>query len=158
MDDKVLVALIGGLFGLVSGAFGTYVSAILKFRKELETEFDKEIRKERIRTYLKLWQLLVVLARYDRPGPLDAARLEKLSVEMRTWFFEDGGIYLSDRARDSYFALKKKLPLVVEASRQREGQALEEQEVNQLVEAASLLRAHLTKDLGTRRSPPVADN
>ena len=158
MDNTILVAVISGLFGLISGGFGTYLGAILKYRKELESAFDREIRKERIRVYPKLWQLLDVFARYDAPAPLDATRLETISVSMRAWFFEDGGIFLSDRARDSYFALKKNLRFVVEASHKRGTSALQDDEVKQLIESASLLRAHLTKDLGTRRSPAVASD
>jgi hypothetical protein len=153
MEEKVLAAVIGGLFGIV----GTYVAAILKFRKDLEADFDKEIRKERIQEYPKLWRLLELLAKYDRPDPVTPAHLADLSVAMRKWFFDGGGIYLSDRARESYFALKRQLQKVAHSSRQQSDQAIDEQEAGKLVQAASLLRAHLTRDLGTRRTPAIAD-
>jgi hypothetical protein len=41
---------------------GTYLAAIQKFRKDLESEFDKELRKERISAYMKLWQKLKLLS------------------------------------------------------------------------------------------------
>lgn len=158
MGKEVIIALIGGFFGLVSGAVATYVTAILKYRKELEAEFDKEIRKERMRAYPELMRCLDVLARYDRPGPLNGESLANLSIAMRKWFFESGGILLSDLTRHAYFALKEDLQRIVTSSRQRDGQTVEPGEENALITAASLLRAHLAKDLGTRRSPPVADS
>jgi hypothetical protein len=41
---------------------GTYLAAVQKFRKELEAEFDKELRKERICAYLDLWPELQILS------------------------------------------------------------------------------------------------
>lgn len=157
MNTTIVVAVLTGSFGLVSGALVAYVSAILKFRKELESEFDKEIRKERMRVYQELWGHLEILARYDRPAPLTAQSLQDLSVAMRTWYFESGGILLSEQARRSYFALKEELRLAVENARaQGDGDA--GADASTLVPAASLLRAHLTKDLGTRRSPALPDS
>lgn len=142
-EKEILAAVIGGLFGIVA----TYVAAVLKYRKDLEATFDTEIRRERIREYPKLWRLLELLAKYDRPGRVTAERLADLSKEMRAWFFHGGGIYLSDQARDGYFALKAELQKV----------AGEPPPIDELVKAASLLRAHLTRDLGTRRTPALAD-
>jgi len=105
--------LIGGLLGFLT----TYVTAVYKFRKELEAEWDKEIRKQRMRTYPQLMRCLDVLARYDRPLPLNAETLANLSVSMRKWFFEVGGILLSDGTRKSYFDLKEGLSVTVSALR-----------------------------------------
>lgn len=157
MHNTVIVAIITGLFGLISGAMVVYVGAILKYRKELEAEFDKEIRKERIQVFPELWRHLDVLARYDRPGPLDVERLRDLSIKMRKWYFESGGMFLSDRARESYFDLKERILRLLESTHERGDHASVETEAA-LIQSASLLRAHLMRDLGTRRSPAVADS
>jgi hypothetical protein len=99
-------ALITGLIGLASGAILAYLGAILKFRKDLEAEYDKDLRNKRMEAYKDLWSHLQVLARYDRPKPLNRQTLEELTVAMREWYFEIGGLYLSEEARKSYFDLK----------------------------------------------------
>jgi hypothetical protein len=158
MNHELTVAIITGVLGLISGAVVAYLGAVVKYRKELEAEFDKELRKERIRTYPELWRHLELLARYDRPAPLDVTHLHELSVSMRKWYFETGGIFLSEQTRDSYFDLKERLRLR-RSYRGPEGDGDPgEAKAQELVRAASLLRAHLTRDLGTRRSSPVADS
>ena len=142
--------------GLLVGFAGTYFGAVVKYRKDLETEFDREIRKERIRTYAELFQHTDLLARYDRPAPLDNAHLHDLSVAMRKWYFECGGMFLSEETRKIYFDLKDILRDSIDLSPDK--RAVELTDPKQLIGAASLLRAALTKDLGTRRSPPLPDS
>ncbi len=99
MNTTIVVAVLTGAFGLISGAVVAYLSAIIKFRKDLESEFDKEIRKDRMAAYQELWGYLEVLARYDRPAPLTIQCAQDLAVSMRTWYYAQGGILLSERAR-----------------------------------------------------------
>ena len=58
--------LLNPLFAvIITGAIsilGTYLAAIQKFRKDLEAEFDKELRKERISAYSDLWGKLKKLS------------------------------------------------------------------------------------------------
>jgi hypothetical protein len=37
------------------GILGTYLAAIQKYRKDLEAEFDKNLRSDRIKAYTNLW-------------------------------------------------------------------------------------------------------
>lgn len=158
MDKTFAIALTTGALSALIGAASAYVGAILKYRKDLESEFDKSIRDERIRTYPKLWRQLELLARYDRPAPLDLTHLQELSVSMRKWYFECGGIFLSESTRGSYFDLKDRIRNAIESLSREDDVQSHEGNVPELVGAASLLRAHLTRDLGTRRSAPVADS
>ncbi len=158
MENSSIPAIISGLSGICTGIIGTYVATILKYRKELESELDRNVRAERIRTYPGLWKLLEVLARYDRPRRVTAAGLEALSVSMRVWFFYEGGIFLSEPTRDTYFSLKRELHRVGQASRARESQEPVTPELDRLVSLASQLRTQLTRDLGTRRASSIADH
>jgi hypothetical protein len=157
MDFQV-AAIITGLLGIASGALVTYLGAILKFRKELEAAYDKDLRDKRIESYKELWEHLQLLARYDRPKPLNLQTLEELSVAMRQWYFEVGGLYLSEETRSNYFDLKQSLKDLLDGPKYREGEALTEHDSKVLIGEASLLRARLTRDVGTRKSSPVADS
>jgi hypothetical protein len=54
MNIDIVVAIIAGIFGIISGALVTYVGAVLKFRKDLESEYDKDLRSKRIESYKEL--------------------------------------------------------------------------------------------------------
>lgn len=158
MDRTFAVALVTGVVSAIIAAVSTYISAVVKYRREIEADFDKGIRNERIRTYPELWKHLELLARFDRPSTMDVRHLQGLSVAMRKWYFESGGIFLSEPTRGSYFDLKARLQRDIESVDPKADGPTEVANAPELVAAASLLRAHLTKDLGSRRSSPVADS
>lgn len=74
---------------------------------------DPEVRRLRTESYIELWKLLVALARYDLPQPVDVDVLKKLTVSMRNWYFEKGGLFLSENSRGPYFELKEVLRNVI---------------------------------------------
>jgi hypothetical protein len=158
MDSSIAIAIITGLFGVVSGALVAYLGAILKFRKELEAEYDKDLRNKRIESYKELWKNLELLARYDRPGPLTPETLKDLSVAMREWYFEVGGLFLSEEARKTYFDLKQSLKNLIDDPTYHGHEPLGEDGSKVILREASLLRARLTQDVGTRRSSAIADS
>jgi hypothetical protein len=158
MNVDILVAIVTGLIGITSGALLTYISAILKFRKDLEAEYDKELRKARIDVYTVLWCDLQALARYDRPEPLNLQTLQKLTISMRKWYFEKGGLYLSEDSRKFYFDLKEIIKKILEKPEYQAGESLNTEDSEHILKQASLLRSQLTKDIGTRKSSPIADS
>jgi hypothetical protein len=142
---------------LASGVVLTYLTAILKFRKDLEADFDKDLRERRLKVYEELWSLLELLARYDLPRPLTPGVLTVLTVSMRKWYFAKGGLYLSDSTRKVYFDLKDEIRLILADPRLDADRELSSDESHEILEQASLLRAWLTKDVKTRRSPAIPD-
>ena len=158
MDTQFSMALLTGLIGIISGVILTYLGTVLKFRKDLEAEYDKDLRNRRLDAYKDLWKHLQLLARYDRPKPLTCQTLEELSVAMRTWYFETGGLYLSEETRKSYFVLKKAIRDLIASGKYPAEKTLDGEDGKAMVEQASVLRARLTQDVGTRKSSPVADS
>jgi hypothetical protein len=94
------------LAGVAVTATVSYRVAKAKVRQELEIEYDKDLRARRITHYLELWKLLAPLARYPEPNRLAAQDVERLSNELKTWYFDRGGLFLSGPTRDHYFALQ----------------------------------------------------
>lgn len=158
MNDPILNAIITGLIGLTSGAVLAYLGAALKFRKDLEAEYDKDLREKRITSYLELWKHLELVARYDRPKPLNRKTLSILTSSMREWYFEIGGLYLSEETRKAYFDLKEMIKNFLGNPKYRTDRELEPADLDVLLAQASLLRSHLTKDIGTRKSSAIADS
>ncbi len=157
MDPSLATAIGSALLGLVTGMIGTYVGAVVKFRKDLEADYDKDLRNRRIEAYKSLWKLLQFLARYDRPKPLTAPLLHELSVAMRQWYFEVGGIFVSEETRTTYFELKDLLSPYSSARYDADKCLDNEPEVQLILNKARDLRSHLTHDIGTRKSPAIKE-
>ena len=98
------IAVATGILGIFAGFLGT----AYKSRKALESEYDISLRKARIDVYTKLWKELEVLAKYS-PPPFSRKTVEDLSLAMRSWYFEEGGLDLSKQARNKYFDLQEAL-------------------------------------------------
>jgi len=113
---------------------------------------DQNLRDRRLEVYEGLWQRLQLLARYDRPLPLTAASLKDLTVSMRDWYFNKGGLFLSEDSRPTYFKLKEDIEQTLKRHQEQPEEVLSEKEANSIVEAASRLRAQLANDVGTRKS------
>jgi hypothetical protein len=103
LSNPVFAAIITGSIGI----FGTYLAAIQKFRKDLEAEFDKELRKERVEAYKDLWNDLRKLS-HTHKNPLTNVTygdLTEIMWKMHDRYFESG-IYLSSSSRFRFFELK----------------------------------------------------
>lgn len=62
MEDNLLAAIIGAIAGVVT----TYLGAILKFRVDLKSQYDKDLRDRRIAQYAELWKLTGTFPKYAR--------------------------------------------------------------------------------------------
>lgn len=140
--------LIAGV-SLSTGIIATYFGAVIKFRKDFEFEYDKDLRQKRIQEYLNLWKLLQPLAFYSPPGPVTYCTIIELSREMRQWYYEKGGIYLSSLSRDSYFALQKKIQEDL-TNPHNQNDLLPDQIREEIKKLASSLRTSMSNDVGTR--------
>lgn len=110
--------------------------------------YDQQLSKTRETRYLELWALTAPVPRWPRNDALTFGRLEKLSRELRDWYFAGGGLYLSQEARDVYGAAQE----AICASLGPRGDAVVPDEVYDKVQKAlSLVRTTLTSDLATRR-------
>jgi hypothetical protein len=153
INDTVLVALVSGLIGFVP----TYLGAILKFRKDLETEYDKDLRNDRKTTYKELWKLLEPLAFYVPPEPVTYQLIRNLMETLRQWYYRIGGIFLSENSRDAYFALMDELQQTLEENSLPETTLIAEKTKKRVKDKGSSLRTSLSRDIGSRRRPAIGN-
>ena len=90
----------------------------LKTNQSLQVEYDQDLRKRRIDSYIALWSYTMPLARYPEPGPLPYKRAGQLATTFRNWYFNGGGLFMSERTRNVYFAFQDALKIVAQ---KREG-------------------------------------
>jgi hypothetical protein len=128
-----------------------------RFRNDLKAEYDKDLRNRRIKAYQGLWCHLQVLGQYDLPKPLTPVTFEELTEGMRKWYFEVGGLYLSEDTRITYFKLKKAIKDVLEKTKDRPQEVVDPENSELLLELGHQLRTSLTQDVGTRKPSAMAD-
>jgi hypothetical protein len=150
---QALIAVVSGSLSAVVTAIITYLSISVQVRRDLEAKYDLDLRGQRITVYKELWRLLQPLAKYARPGPFTPAGAKELSRELRRWYFETGGLFMSEETRDAYFELQSGLGTFAEDQNRQVEQALGETEFTCLRDKGSTLRTRVTQDIGTRQAP-----
>jgi hypothetical protein len=108
---------------------------------------DPEIIKARRHAYEELYRILKPFARYDLPEPVEAETLRRVTTAMRDWYFDAGGLYLTDQCREPYFALKEAIKTVLDHPRNQANQQIGHEDFDLLLGAASRLRAAMRDDL-----------
>ncbi|MEJ8849768.1 hypothetical protein [Variovorax rhizosphaerae] len=118
----------------------------------LASTVDTELRTQRRAAYILLWSLTGKLPQWPRNDELQYSDLRKLSGDLRDWYFQTGGIYLSESARKVYGTAQERIHAVLAEGRTGPvGKAHYET----LRKACSALRTELTEDLLSRRESPA---
>jgi hypothetical protein len=159
MNQTALSLLTGLVSGLISAVITFFVTRA-KVRLDLTAEYDRKLRSERLDAYRELFKRLKPLARYSPESPLTYNIIRNTSEELRDWYFDIGGIYLSKESRTPYFDLKELMQNIIDNEKLRKDPkaALPEElaeDLKRLLEKGKLLREYLTNDIGTRRGPFV---
>lgn len=152
MPDTFLSVLIGGAAGLVS-AILTHLSTRAKVRLDLAAEYDKQLQESRLESYKELWAMLEPLAKYGRAAPVTYAVIRSISDKSRTWYFQKGGIYLTERSRKPYFKWKEVMQPVLDARDFADQPDIEidPEHLKHILKAGSALRTALSDDIRTKR-------
>lgn len=151
MPDTAQSFLIGAASGLVS-AILTHFSTKAKLRLDLSAAYDKELQESRLELYKELWAMLEPLSRFARAGPVTYETIAKVAGASRAWYFQRGGIYLTERSRGPYFAWKEAMQVVLDnelLSRSPQTE-LEAMDINEIIAKASALRTSLSDDIHTK--------
>jgi len=145
---------------LVEGAEKRFESA-LKRSEELQrstlalaTAVDTDLRQRRIDVYADLWKKTGALPRWPRNFELTYQDLLDLTADLRSWFFDTGGMFLSAKAREAYGDVQESLTSVLRDN--KDGQIkVGESDYDAILARCSALRAELTHDLLSRREAPT---
>lgn len=100
-----VTALVGIIVAAMTGVFG-YQTARWSLRRDLEIE----LRRQRQEALRELWSISEPLARYGRGEAVTEvtpSSMERLSRELRHWYFHQGGMFLSERSQRYYIALQE---------------------------------------------------
>ena len=115
------------------------------------TTIDSDLRAHRIEVYSELWKKTGLLPQWPRNHQLTYPQLRQFTTDLRDWYFERGGMYLSRSARAAYGRVQEALGAVLAESKDGAVSAPDYEAVRT---QCSNLRNELTDDLLSRREAP----
>ena len=151
-----VLAAIGGA-ALVVGGLAAWLGSVWKDRIERHestlAQIDVDLRSRRIAAYEPLWAKTKVLPKWPRDETVTYESLRQFSEELRKWYFDTGGLYLSKTSREVYGALQDELQRVLQSGRSGILSREPEDEYEVLRLRCSDLRKSLATDVASRREP-----
>jgi hypothetical protein len=145
--DPATAGIVAGILSGVAGAAVTGWVTLRKVRSDLQAEYDKDLRSKRLTKYLEIWPKFAPLAT-TKLQDVRKADVEAFSIELRRWYFAEGGVYLSSSAMDVYNLLQTEITAATEKAGE-----FAQSDAARIRFFASSLRTRMTEDLGTRRRP-----
>lgn len=140
--DKILESVVTFLIGSVAGV-------MLKNWFDYKLMVYEELWKKRFDAYRQVFQISSALPLYPEPARLTHEELKEVSEKMRNWYFEGGGLLLSNITRDIYFDVQKSIKTVLKAS--APGKFVSDDEYETVRNNLSALRTEFSNDLMSRR-------
>jgi hypothetical protein len=140
--SKVIVT---GVLALITALILALVNSSISARAGI----DENLRAKRLELYPVLWDATKAISRWPRVD-ITRGSLEDLHGTLRSWYYEKGGLFLSESARDRYSDVQA----LIEALLTDKGDPdclLAKDAYRDLMETASAMRTALTQDLNTRR-------
>ena len=140
----------------LSAAIGLAVGAGLatvKYVLDQRARRDEDLWSRRFDPYREAWALTSQFSRWPRQNPTigDVAALHEM---FRRWFYRDGGILMSSRARARYTYVQEGLAALCRRNLEAD-KHLKEADYDDMVEILSRFRAALTADLESRRKRSI---
>jgi hypothetical protein len=112
---------------------------------------DTDLRTRRIPVYAELWQKTGLLPMWPWNTELEYEALHQLTRDFRSWYFEQGGMYLSTSARNAYFEVQKCINAILEKGK---AGRISHDDYMAVRDKCSALRTELAEDLLSRREAP----
>jgi hypothetical protein len=139
LETTVIPALVGAAVSFAGALITSAVAA--------RSRIDDQLRSTRIHVYKPLWRATKRLPKWPRATGVTRGDMYQLSVELRDWYFDMAGMYLSNRSMRAYRELQGEITLVAKPD---DKTALTDLEYDKVRDACSHMRSELTADLVSR--------
>jgi hypothetical protein len=157
VSEIVLTVLTAtGGSAVVLGALAAWLGKVWADRmaqtQRLLQDIDVDLRKRRIDAYQELWKSTALLPKWPKADGVTYERLLQFSEELRSWYFDKGGIYLSRSTHDdAYGPLQDALAELLGANKSG---PISNEHYEVVRRLCSRLRGALAGDIESRREGP----
>ena len=141
--------LVVAVVALASGLISAMVSNWLAGRAQV----SEAMREARLRVYPSVWLLTDLFSKYPWTKAT-VGQTKQLHIELRSWYFEVGGLYLSEHSRARYGDVQELLEAYTDKTDQTKADAEDfpdDGPYRFMQDACSTFRTALTEDLESRR-------
>lgn len=146
IDNQFVVLLVGGLLG----GMLKYLFDLLKAKMDYRFDTFSELQKDRFEAYKKLWAISKIIPRWPRREHVTSAELENTSVLLRDWYYDTGGILLTERTKEKFLKIQAELNRYIAESENGGTLEIDHTIYDHLHKVFSELRTELTIDLMSR--------
>ncbi|MBN3496248.1 hypothetical protein [Arthrobacter pascens] len=153
MSNELITTILAPI-ATVLVAMLALVSALLGAAIASRAKIDDALRARRMETYPKLWALTATASRWPQ-NDLSVAQISDFHRALREWYYADGGMYLSHRARQRYGDMQEVNAALLRGRDNFSTQGLGEAEYKALMTVCSSMRTAMTFDLNTRKTQPL---
>jgi hypothetical protein len=143
--DKTTFALVSAGIAVASGFISAALNSWLQGRAQVSTE----LREARTKLYPVVWKHTNVVSRWPWTAAT-FADLERLHLTLRDWYYDDGGLYLSENSRARYGEVQELIAAHVRGAETVSAQ-LPDRVYEAIEKTCSSFRTALTEDLESRR-------
>ena len=116
----------------------------------MKAKYDISLRDKRIEVYQELWKRLEFLAKYSPPEEVNLFHLQTVSNQLRQWYFEIGGMFLTEKSRTPYFALQELLVETIQGLEKYSRIEVEPKKLKEIIDRGHDLRTILVNDTFVR--------
>jgi hypothetical protein len=143
------------IISFITSVVVAYVTAKYQIEIAAQNKLDESLRETRYEVYKILWKKTGLFSRWPKRSAVTYSELNKLSEAMRSWYYEVGGIYLSEVSRKVYGDAQKEITIVLEKKPEKD-EKIEpsSKHYNAVMEKLSALRTQLARDVSSRRNAP----
>ncbi len=131
---------------VIGGVFGGIIKSVLDYRSQVFSH----LWEKRFSAYGGIWKMMKLFPLWPRVEGVTYADLLAMSVEMRDWYFDSGGILMSESTRTAYGNLQEEINSGILAGKSLHEQ-LTREEYDSLQSLSSKTRSEMTKDLLSRK-------
>src|SRR5882757_5711146 len=97
MSTHILLVIVTSVLGLITAAILALINSWVSTRAGV----DENLRTQRLQCYPALWNATAAVPRWPR-AEVTRGSLEKFHATLRSWYYTDGGLFLSEAARTRY--------------------------------------------------------
>jgi hypothetical protein len=157
MSGALLTPIVTAVLGILVATIVALVNGALSSRAS-ESE---GLRTHRLEAYPEVWKLTAAVSRWPRTD-ISYRDLWALHKSLRTWYFDTGGLFLSENSRSRYGEMQELIDAWVAGRPEKDATTVahsattdrgaRESAYEALMLTCSAFRTALTEDLATRRS------
>ena len=137
--------------GVVVGSLLTGVLTWWNDRHTADSALQTEKYKQRLLAYQALWACTSSIRRAPDPSPLPRSSVVDVISRLDEWYFESGGLLLTERSRERYFNFMDELQVFLRSN----NPSVPTADYVSIYTAASELRSQTASEVGGRSTTPM---